>query len=171
MAVNDYDYTDDFDNLSDEELKQLVITELRTEKSFDANDITVEARNGVVTLSGRVGTSEELRIVDHFVSDVIGLTKVNNECVIDELRRAESPEPIDEHLADEEERGGLLLGDIPRPFSPEAEHLADVGPESEGTHDISEAIANAEPWIPPEGPTPEGVAGQDQGLFGIDSDH
>jgi hypothetical protein len=125
-----------------------------------------------VRLSGRVGTEEELRIIDHVLTDVISVRKLNNELVIDELRRAVSPEAIDEHLADEEEHGGLLLGDVPRPLSPEAEHLADMGnDDSMGTHDVQESIESAEPWIPPESPTPEGVSGQDQGRFGIDSDH
>ncbi|MEO8194499.1 MAG: BON domain-containing protein [Gemmatimonadales bacterium] len=170
--ADDYDNSDEIRNLSDDELKRYVLDELRSQKSFDVNDITVHVRNGEVTLSGRVGTEEELRIIDHFVTDVLALTDANNEIVIDELRRAESPEAIDEHIADEEEHGGLLLGDTPRPFSPEAEHLADVGSEdSEGTHDVMEAIENAEPWIPPEGPTPEGVSGQEDGTFGVDSQH
>jgi hypothetical protein len=41
---------------------------------------------------------------------------------------------------------------------------------SVGTHDVQESIESAEPWIPPESPTPEGLSGQDQGRFGIDSE-
>jgi hypothetical protein len=97
---------------------------------------------------------------------------VTNEIVIDEIRRAESPEAIDEHIADEEEHSGLLLGDVARPLSPEADHLADIADDgSVGTHDVQESIESAEPWIPPESPTPEGLGGQDQGRFGIDAEH
>ena len=169
--ADDFDNSDEIQNLSDDELKRYVLDQLRSQKAFDVDDITVEANNGAIRLTGRVGTEEELRIIDHVLTDVISVKNVENELVVDELRRAQSPEAIDEHIADEEDHGGLLLGDMPRPLSPEAEHLADVGsPEGiEGTHDVQDAIESAEPWIPPESPTPEGLGGQDQGRFGIDS--
>jgi Predicted periplasmic or secreted lipoprotein len=169
--ADDFDNSDEIQNLSDDELKRYILDELRSQKAFDVDDITVEVNDGAVLLSGRVGTEEELRIVDHVLTDVIAVRNFDNQLVIDEIRRSESPEAIDEHLADEEEHGGLLLGDVPRPLSPEAEHLADVGSDdSIGTHDIQEAIESAEPWIPPESPTPEGISGQDQGLFGVDGE-
>jgi hypothetical protein len=103
------------------------------------------------------------------LTDVIAVRNLDNEIVVDELRRAQSPEAIDEHIADEEEHAGLMLGDVARPFSPEAEHLADRNSDDVGgTYDVQDAIEGAEPWIPPESPTPEGLSGQDQGNFGID---
>ena len=167
--ADDYDNSDEIQNLSDAELKRYILNEFRSQKAFDVNDIAVDVNDGAVRLSGRVGTEEELRIIDHVITDVISVRNVKNEIVIDEMRRAESPEAIDEHIADEEAHGGLLLGDVPRPLSPEAEHLADMAEDgSVGTHDVQEAIESAEPWIPPESPTPEGLGGQDQGRFGID---
>lgn len=169
--ADDFDNTDEIANLSDDELKQYVYGELRSQNSFDVEDITISVNNGAVTLTGRVGTEAELRIVDHVMTDVVGLTDMTNNLVIDELRRAQSPEAIDEHIASQEENGGLF-GDESRPYTAESEHLADESlDDSLGTHDVTEAIENAEPWIPPEGPTPEGVAGQDQGNFGIDGGH
>ena len=170
--ADDFDNSDEIENLSDAELKRYILDELGSQKAFDVNDITVDVNDGAVRLSGRVGTEEELRIVDHVITDVIAVRNVKNEIVIDEIRRAQSPEAIDEHIVDEEEHSGLLLGDYPRPLSPEAEHLADTGPDDAmGTHDIQESIESAEPWIPPESPTPEGVAGQEDGRFGVDSEH
>jgi hypothetical protein len=170
--ADDFDNSDEIQNLSDDELKQYVLGELRSQKAFDVNDITVEVRNGAVMLSGRVGTDEELRIIDHVLTDVIAVRSVDNQLVIDEIRRAESPEAIDDHIVDEEEHAGLLLGDVPLPLSPEAEHLADRGGvETEGTSDVSESIENAEPWVPPESPTPEGAVGSEDGRFGTDSEH
>jgi hypothetical protein len=170
--ADDFENTDEIENLTDEELHTLVRTTLRDQKAFDANDISVFVRDGRVRVSGRVGTDVELRIVDHVLTDVLGLTEVDNQLVVDEIRRAESPEAIDEHLVDEEEHAGLLLGDTPRPYDPEAEHLAG---ESEGnlvgTHDVIEAIEEGEPWIPPEGPTPEGLDGQEFGNLGSDAQH
>ena len=157
--ADDFDNTDELRNLSDDELLRHVRDELASRKAFDIDDLELSVAGGAVTVSGRVGTEEELRIVDHVLTDVIGVASVTNNLVVDEIRRATSPEAIDEHLADEEEHGGLLLGDIPVPLSPEAEHLADTGgDDSMGTHDVQDAIENAEPWIPPESPTPEGQA-------------
>lgn len=170
--ADDFDNSDEIQNLSDDELKRYILDDFRSRKAFDVNDITVDVKDGQVTLTGRVGTEEELRIIDHVMTDVIAIRSIDNQLVVDEIRRAQSPEAIDEHIADEEEHGGLLLGDIPRPLSPEAEHLADMGPDdSMGTHDVQESIASAEPWIPPESPTPEGVSGQEDGTFGVDSQH
>jgi len=156
--ADDYDNTDEIANLSDDELRTLVRSELRAQKAFDADDITVNVRDGRVSVSGRVGTEVELRIVDHVLTDLIGLKDVENLLVVDQLRRAESPEAIDEHLVDEDEHSGILLGDKPGQDDPEAEHLRrDRNLNPRATHDVTEAIEEAEPWIPPEGPTPEGL--------------
>jgi hypothetical protein len=187
--ADDYDNTEDIENMSDDELKAYILAELASQRTIDASDVTVRVNEGMVFLDGRVGTEEELRIIDHVVTDLMGLTDVDNEIVVDEIRRAESPEAIDDHLVDEEEHSRLMLGDLVLPADPEAEHLlnpqdvekelidegvADITllqDEEEGTHDVKEAIGEAEPWIPPEGPTPEGVAGSEEGLFGTDGQH
>lgn len=167
--ADDFDNSDEIQNLTDDELKRYVLDVLRSEKAFDVNDITVDVNGGAVRLSGRVGTESELRIIDHVLTDVIAVRNFDNEIVVDEIRRAQSPEAIDEHLVDEEEHAGLMLGDVARPFSPEAEHLADRNSDDVGgTYDVQDAIEGAEPWIPPESPTPEGLSGQDQGNLGID---
>ena len=184
--ADDYDNTEDIENMTDDELKAYVLAQLASQKTIDVTDVTVRVSDGMICLDGRVGTEEELRIIDHTVTDLTGLTDIDNQIVVDELRRAESPEPIDEHLADELEHSGLMLGDMVVQADPEAEHLANpldvekdiveegladvslLEEEAAGTHDIQEAISEAEPWIPPEGPTPEGVSGQNDGKFGID---
>ncbi len=170
--AEDYDNTDEIRNLSDDELRAHVRAELASRNGFDSDDIDVSVRNGAVTLSGRVGTEEELRIVGHVLTDVVGIEETTNNLVVDELRRAVSPEAIDEHLADEEQHAGLLLGDVPVQFSPEAAHLADMGSvDSDGTHDLQEAIERGEPWIPPDTPTPEGIGGSDQSAGAKNTEH
>jgi hypothetical protein len=144
--ADDFDNSDEIRNLSDDELKRYILDEFRAQKAFDVDDVEVWVNDGFVRLNGRVGTEEELRIIDHVMSDVIAIPNFDNQIVIDEIRRATSPEAIDEHLADD-------------------------APDSVGTHDIQEAIETAEPWIPPESPTPEGAAGQEDGRFGMDSQH
>jgi hypothetical protein len=155
--ADDYDNSDEIANLTDDELRMLVIGELKSRKTIDADDVAVHVKKGNVRVAGRVGTKEELRIVDHILTDVLHLKDAKNQLVVDEIRRAESPEAIDEHLADVDEHAGLLFGDRPSQQDPEAEHIVvDRNLNPRATHDVSEAIEAAEPWIPPEGPTPEG---------------
>jgi hypothetical protein len=145
---------------------------LEEQLAFDPEDIDVAVRNGVVRVSGRVGTESEYRVVEHLLTDVLGLSEVKNELVVDPIRRAESPMAIDEHIVDEEAHAGLLLGDRPRPVDPEAEHLEeDVPAELFGTTDVQKSIGGAIPWVPPEGPTPEGLSGTDAGPGVLGEDH
>jgi hypothetical protein len=75
-------------------------------------------------------------------------------------------------LTDNELHEGLLLGDMPRPDDPEAEHLREnIRSELFGTTDVQEAIEGAIPWNPPEGPTPEGVSGTDATPEVLNDDH
>lgn len=160
--AQDYENIDDTADMSDGELRAFVRDRLEEQLAFDPDDIEVAVRNGVVRLSGRVGTESEYRVVEHLVTDVLGLTDVKNELVVDAIRRAESPIAIDEHLADEDAHEGLLLGDRPGTASPEADHLhEDVRAELFGTADVQKSIEGAIPWIPPESPTPEGLSGTD----------
>ena len=171
MAL-DFENSDSVAGLSDDELRRLVRDRLDAERALDPEDVTVAVQNGVVTLSGRVGTEGELRIADHILSDTLGLDRFENELVVDPIRRAESPEAIDEHLADEEQHEGLLLGDRAVPLSPEAEHLEeDVSAHLFGTADVHEAIESAAPWVPPESPTPEGVGGTEPPVPRTGEDH
>ena len=169
--AQDYENLDDTASMSDGELRAFVRDRLEEQLAFDPDDIEIAVRNGVVRLSGRVGTESEYRVVDHLLTDVLGLTDVKNELVVDPIRRAESPTAIDEHLADEDAHEGLLLGDRPGTDSPEADHLReDVRAELFGTADVQKSIEGAIPWIPPESPTPEGLSGTDAppGVLGED---
>ncbi|HEV7837433.1 MAG TPA: BON domain-containing protein [Gemmatimonadaceae bacterium] len=158
----DYEDIDEIDELTDGELRALVRDRLEEQVAFDPNDVEVSVRGGVVRLSGRVGTEQELRIVEHVVTDLIGIEEVTNELVVDPIRRAESPEAIDEHLVDEELHEGILLGDRPRQDDPEAEHLhEDIRAELFGTTDVQESKEEGITWNPPDGPTPEGASGTD----------
>lgn len=158
--AQDFDNTDDLEALTDEELHRLVRERFESERALDPLDLVVHVNDGRVTVSGRVGTEVERRIADHVLSDVIGLRNYENDLVVDPIRRAESPAAVDDHLADEAEHEGLLLGDRPVPMSPETEHRADhKEAHLFGTSDVHEAIEQAAPWVPPESPTPEGAEG------------
>jgi len=156
------DYEDIFgtQDLDDGELRRLIRETLRDSRSIDPDDIRVHVRNGVVILAGRVGTDAEKRIAERVIEDRIGIERFQSQLVVDPIRRAESPEAIDEHLADEEAHEGLLLGDSPYHQNDEARHLApDYEGELNGTVDRTESAERGIPWIPPESPTPEGRGG------------
>jgi hypothetical protein len=160
--ARDYEDINDVEDLDDRELRDLVREHLAAHGALDVDDITVEVREGCVTLSGRVGTEGERRVAEHVLTDVLGLTDVANELVIDPIRRAESPVDIDDHLVDEELRAGTLLGDVPVPLSPETEYQAEEDDtDIAGTTDVQSAIGRGATSNPPESPTPEGMRGSD----------
>jgi len=162
----DYENIHDIDNLSESELRELVRQHLASHNLLDPDDLAVRIEEGVVVLGGRVGTEGERRVAEHVVTDVLGITSVRNEILIDPIRRGESPEAVDDHLVEEERTEGLLLGDRPTPFDDEAEPVDGRDPYSVpkhtyGTTDVQDAIAGGATWIPPESPTPEGLSGTD----------
>jgi hypothetical protein len=165
--ARDFEDLNDLDDLSDGELRGLVREHLSAHNALDIDDLTVNVENGLIILSGRVGTDGERLIAEHVVTDLIGAQRVRNDIFVDASRRAVSPEAIDEHIVDEDRREGLLLGDRAMPLSPEAEHLEeDLDAELYGTTDVQQVMENGTPWIPPESPTPEGLTGP--GEFGED---
>lgn len=162
--AHDYEDMHNIEELDDRELRDLVREQLAEHSALDIDDITVLVADGTVTLSGRVGTDGERRIAEHVLTDVLGITEFVNDLVIDPLRRAENPVAIDEHVADEEQRSGTLLGDVAVPFSAEAEHLADEFQEDvAGTTDYTRVMEDGMTWNPPDAPTPEGMRGSDAG--------
>ena len=164
--ARDFENIHDLENLSEDELRQLVRSHLASHNMLDPDDFAVRIDEGVVVLGGRVGTEGERRIAEHVVTDVLGITSVRNEILIDPIRRAVSPEAVDDHLVEEERAEGLLLGDRAGPFNDEAEPIDgrdrhSIDKHAFGTTDVQDAIAGGTSWIPPESPTPEGIAGVD----------
>lgn len=160
--ARDYENVHDIEDLDDRELREVILDHFRAHGLLDADDITVVAQDGRVTLDGRVGTEGERRVIEHVLTDVLGITEFENQVVVDAIRRGESPLDIDDHLADEERRAGTLLGDVPVPLSPETEyHARSADTDIAGTTDLQAAIAEGMTWNPPESPTPEGMRGTD----------
>jgi hypothetical protein len=170
--ARDFEDIDDIEDLSDEELRGLVRERLAEHRALDVRDISITVRDGVVALSGRVGTEGERRVAEHVLTDVVGIETVHNNLVVDALRRAESPEAVDDHLVDEDEHSGLLLGDRAVPLSPEAEHLEeDLDGRLYGTTDVGNAIESGTAWIPPTSPTQEGTEGGNASPADYGEDH
>ena len=160
--AQDFENVHDLENLSDDELRDVVRERIAAHNGLDADDITVRIEEGTVVLAGRVGTDGERRIAEHVVTDVLGITSVRNELFVDAIRRAESPVAMDDHLAEEDRTEGLLLGDRPPQHADEAFPVDGTDEQRlEGSTDIGDVIAHGVPWIPPESATPEGIEGSD----------
>lgn len=159
--ARDFEDMHDLSDLSDDELTELVRSQLAAHNALDIDDLEVRVEGGVVKLGGRVGTDQERLVAEHVVTDVLGIQQVENGIFVDPIRRAVSPEAIDDHLADEDRRAGLLLGDRSVSLSPEVAQNADLPEEQlNGTTDVQKSIESATGWIPPESPTPEGLEGR-----------
>jgi hypothetical protein len=160
------------ESMSDEELQRLVREELATQESVDADNILVRVRDGIVTLSGRVGTEQERRVAEHVVTDVIGASGVENLLVVDAIRRDEEPEAIDDHLAnisdEDEEPLGRPADDLDDSTYRPTEEL---DARLYGTHSVQRAIAEGTPWEPPDSPTPEGLGGEEPDVDSAREDH
>jgi hypothetical protein len=160
--AHDFEDLHDLDDLSDDELRDVVREHLREHGGMDVDSITVRVEDGVVNLSGRLGTEVELRMAERIVADMVGVERFENELVLDAIRRDESPVAIDDHLAAEEEQESDLLGDRPVPISPEVDEVEEsLDGRLFGTHEVRKAIADGTPWIPPESATPEGLDGSE----------
>jgi hypothetical protein len=164
MAAHDYEDTHDIGDLDDIELRDLVREHLAGHPALDIDLITVSVKDGRITLAGRVGTDGERRIAEHVITDTLGIVDFTNDLMVDVLARAESPIEIDDHLADEAQRSGALLGDAPENRDPEDEYYGGrVEDDIEGTTDYQKMMGEGISWNPPEGPTPEGLRGSDAG--------
>jgi hypothetical protein len=172
--MRDYEDMSSIEDMDDDELKEFIIDRLSEHNGLDTDDIEVEVENGMVRLSGRVGTEAELRMAEHVLTDVVGVTEIDNELVVDALRRPSTPMDIDDHDNEQEDVEGLLLGDRPPQDSDEV-HLArgdeDLNERLYGTTDVQNAIAHGTAYIPPESPTPEGMRGTDSGPGELGEDH
>jgi hypothetical protein len=152
----------DLSNMTDEELRALVVQQLREYPNVDADWIEVLVNGGVVTLTGRVGTDQELQVAEAVVADVIGVANYSNELVVDELHRQESAEAIDDWLVEEDESDDQLGGSPETQQSDTADHLVeDLEAEAFGTHDMGEAIQDGIPYIPPDRPIGDGYTSRE----------
>lgn len=146
----------DFSNMTDDEIRSVVRDHLREYPNLDPDWIDVDVRDGVVTLSGRVGTDAEVQVAEAVLDDVLGLDDYVNELVVDELHRAETPEAADDAATAEAEVDDQI-GEPASQQSDTAEHLQeDLDSESFGTHDAGEAVRGGSTYVPPDRPVGDG---------------
>ncbi|HET7276293.1 MAG TPA: BON domain-containing protein [Longimicrobiaceae bacterium] len=146
----------DLENLSDDEIRTLVIEQLQQYPNIDAGWIEVDVKQGHVTLSGRVGTDGEVQVAESVLDDVIGIDNYSNNLVVDELHREDTPEAADEAIVQDREVDEQS-GEPDPQQTDTAEHLAeDLETETYGTHDMQEAIRDGTAYIPPDRPVGDG---------------
>jgi hypothetical protein len=143
----DYEDAINLDQLSDEDVRDLVVQRLGEAEGFDADAVEVEVDAGRVRVEGRVGTDGERQHVEQVLSAVDRLARQERDEAADMARLEDAAAPAP-------------LGETGAATSDTAEHLRrDDQSELYGTGDMRKAIEEGRSYEPPEGPFQEGVGG------------
>jgi hypothetical protein len=151
----------DFSGMTDDELYELVVTELREHPEIDPEWIDVRVKDGHVTLSGRVGSDSEVSVAEQVVTEVLGLEAFTNELMVDELHRGEAPEAADDAVMQDLD-SDAQYGETNENQSDTAAHLVeDLGAQTYGTHSVTEAVNDGAAYEPPDRPMGEGYGSRE----------
>ncbi|HUF12827.1 MAG TPA: BON domain-containing protein [Longimicrobiales bacterium] len=157
-----YDDVYDVDAMDDGELRDLIVQLLGDEPAVDVAGVDVAVRDGLVRVSGRLGTEDEADAVERILVERLGVDRLENDLVIDELVRPTLSEGADDASV-QAERGRyerITRGDR---TDPEAEHLMeDVEGDLYGTEDLQKAIDQGESYTPPDAPHEEGTRSRER---------
>lgn len=156
--AREFDDLYDLSSLDDTELKDLVLQQLTEYPDIDVDLIEVYVDNGAVRLAGRVGTEQEVQTAEHVLTDVIGVSNVQNELVVDEVVRGQRSEAADEAFVEDMEADAqYAVGSGGSTTSDTAQHLVeDLEAEQFGTHNMQDATERGTAYEPPDRPTQEG---------------
>lgn len=146
----------DVEGLDDAELQELIRETLAEYPNVDSDWVEVDVEDGFVTLSGRLGTEEEVQVAETVVRDILGIESMESELLVDELHREERPvDPV--QSAAEDERVDAQLGEGDPDHSESSSHLdEDLEAEAFGTHDARESAEKGVPYAPPDRPVADG---------------
>jgi hypothetical protein len=146
----------DFSDMTDDEIRGVVVEHLREYPNLVADALEVTVRNGHVTLGGRVGTDAEVQVAEAVLDDVLGIESYTNDLVVDESRRYELPDAADDAAAAAAELDDQL-GTMDDQQSDTAEHLhEDIESQTYGTHDVGTAVRDGATYSPPDRPVSDG---------------
>lgn len=150
--AREFDDLYDLNNLDDSEIKDLVLQELQEYPDIDPDLVEVNVQGGVVRVSGRVGTEQEVQTVGQVITDVLGIQNVNNELVVDEIVRGQRSEAADDAFIEEIEADNQFGGGGGAAnTSDTAQHLVEnLDAEQFGTHDPQEAADRGTTYEPPD---------------------
>jgi hypothetical protein len=155
--AGDFEDIYDLENMTDEEIVQLVREELDDQQELDSSGLDIDVRNGRLRVSGRVGTEAELQLVEHLLTDVIGVPEVENDLVVDALARSHQDEAADVANAQLYSSPRGQRGGANRTEDTAAHLLDDTGAEQFGTSDMGEAIERGYSYNPSTSPIQEGT--------------
>jgi hypothetical protein len=158
---HDYEDAVNPDQMTDEDVRDLVRQRLEESEEFDADSVDIDVVDGHIRVEGRVGTEGERQHVGQVMS-ALGLTEFENNVVVDPLARAERDEAADmARLEDSAATAGM--GESGEATSDTAEHLRpNEAADLHGTRDVQEAIEGGRSYTPPDGPFQEGVGDEEQ---------
>ena len=150
--AREYDDLYDITNLDDGELKDLVLQELGEYPDIDVDLVEVNVEQGRVRLSGRVGTEQEVQAVEHVITDLLGIDRVQNELVIFDAVRGQRSESADDAAVEEMEADPQLSVSAGHTITSDtAQHLVeDLEAEHFGTHNPQEAVERGTSYEPPD---------------------
>jgi hypothetical protein len=152
----------DFSTMTDDEIYDVVLEHLKEYPELDMGWLDVSVREGRVPLTGRVGTDGESQIAEKALVEVLGITDVVNELVVDELHRNTLPEAIDDALAEEDESDDQLGGTQPQQSDTAAHLTVNLETQTYGTHDPQAAIEEGTAYEPPDRVMPGGYDSGEQ---------
>jgi hypothetical protein len=151
----------DFSGMTDDELYDLVVQQLREHPEVDEGWIQVGVKDGHVTLSGRVGSDSEVSVAEQVITEILGIEAFTNELMVDELHRGETPEAADDAVMADMEVDSQY-GDTNEQQSDTAAHLVeDLDAQTYGTHSVTEAVNNGASYEPPDRPMGEGYGSRE----------
>lgn len=157
-----YEDVYDVDSMEDDDLERLIVDLLDEESAVDAESVEVRVRDGLVRVSGRLGTEDEAEAVERILVDRIGVERLENDIVVDELTRKQQPEGADDAAA-ESDAGAYERTRRGDRTEPSAEHLMeDTEGDLYGTEDMSKAIEQGESYTPPDAPHEEGTRSRER---------
>ena len=151
----------DFSGMTDDELYDVVVQELREHPEIDAEWVEVRVRDGHVTLAGRVGSDSEVSVAEQVIVEILGLEDFTNELVVDELHRGEMPEAADDAVMQDLEVDAQYGGSNDNQSDTAAHLVEDLESQTYGTHSVTDAINDGAAYIPPDRPTGEGYGSRE----------
>jgi hypothetical protein len=152
----------DLSGMTDDEIYDVVVQHLGEYPELDMGWIDVSVNEGRVTLSGRVSSDGEVQIAEKALVEVVGLTELRNELIVDELHRGEAPMAADDAVAQDQEVSDQMGEPSQQNQSDTAAHLME-DPETQayGTHDVGTAIEEGASYNPPDRAVPDGYGNRE----------
>lgn len=158
--AEDFSRIHDFDRMTDDEIYDLVVQQLREFPEVDVDDVEVQVRDGHVTLAGRVSSDREVQVARAAVVDLLGVERFTSDLVVDELRRGMAPEAADDAVTANAEVEDPLGEEAPNQ-SDTAQHLdEDLSSQMYGTRDVQQAVEEGAAYEPPDRPVSDGTGSE-----------